>query len=45
MSAGGIWFTLSREEAEPFFGEEYYILAQSRVPATLPEDDLFAGIP
>jgi mycothiol conjugate amidase Mca len=45
MSSDGIWFTLPREEAEQLFGQEYYILAQSHVQTTLPEDDLFAGLP
>ena len=38
------WFGLPREEARQLQPGEDYILAQSRVPTTLPEDDLFAGL-
>jgi mycothiol S-conjugate amidase len=38
------WFGLPREEARQVHPYEEYILAESRVATTLPEDDLFAGI-
>jgi mycothiol S-conjugate amidase len=38
------WFGLPREVARSVHPFEDYILADSRVPSTLPEDDLFAGL-
>lgn len=38
------WFGLSDEIAESAYPYEDYELADSRVPTTVPEDDLFAGV-
>ena len=38
------WFGLPDEVAATVYPWEEYILAQSRVPTEIPEDDLFAGI-
>ena len=38
------WFGLPPEVARITYPYDDYILAQSAVPATLPEDDLFAGL-
>ncbi len=38
------WFGLPEEEARKIYPYDDYILAESRVETTLPEDDLFAGI-
>ena len=38
------WFGLPREVARTIEPTEEYILAESRVPTELPEDDLFAGL-
>ena len=38
------WFGLSDENAESAYPYEDYELADSRVPTTVPEDDLFAGV-
>jgi mycothiol S-conjugate amidase len=38
------WFGLPPEVARAVYPWDEYILAQSRVPSALPEDDLFAGL-
>jgi mycothiol S-conjugate amidase len=38
------WFGLPPDVARATYPYDDYILAQSTVPTTLPEDDLFAGI-
>lgn len=38
------WFGLPREVTRTLESAEEYILAESRVPTELPEDDLFAGV-
>ncbi|HEY7489960.1 MAG TPA: mycothiol conjugate amidase Mca [Candidatus Tectomicrobia bacterium] len=38
------WFGLPSEVARTTYPYDDYILAQSTVPTTLPEDDLFAGV-
>lgn len=42
--ASPFWFGLPPEVVREVAGEDLYELAQSRVPTTLPEDDLFAGV-
>jgi mycothiol S-conjugate amidase len=39
------WFGLSDEMQADLYPWDEYVLAQSRVESTLPEDDLFAGVP
>jgi mycothiol S-conjugate amidase len=38
------WFGLPRDEARTVHPWDDYVLAESRVDTTVPEDDLFAGI-
>ena len=38
------WFGIPDEVAATVYPWEEYILAESRVPTEIPEDDLFAGI-
>lgn len=40
----GFWFAVPREIQEEVWPTEDFQLVDSRVPTTLPEDDLFAGI-
>ena len=42
--ASPFWFALSPEEMAGVFVWDEYVLAETRVDVTLPEDDLFAGI-
>jgi mycothiol S-conjugate amidase len=39
------WFGLPPEVARTVFPYEEYVLARSLVPTTVPEDDLFSGVP
>lgn len=38
------WFGLPPEVAQTVYPYEEYVLARSRVPSSVPEDDLFAGV-
>ncbi len=38
------WFALSPEQSRDAYPYDDYILAESRVETSIPEDDLFAGI-
>jgi mycothiol S-conjugate amidase len=38
------WFGLPPEVAQAVYPFDEYVLAQSRVPTSVPEDDLFAGV-
>jgi mycothiol S-conjugate amidase len=42
--ASPFWFGLPREVSRTIHPYDDYILAESRVPTELPEDDLFAGV-
>jgi mycothiol S-conjugate amidase len=42
--ASPFWFGLPRDEARTVHPWDDYVLAESRVDTTVPEDDLFAGI-
>ena len=44
IDPGGFFFAVPRELEAQVWPVEEYELAESRVPVTLPEDDLFAGI-
>ena len=41
----GMWFAIPREIQQKVWPTEDYELVSSTVESTLPEDDLFAGIP
>ena len=39
------WFGLPPEVSQAVYPVDEYVLARSLVPTTVPEDDLFAGVP
>jgi mycothiol S-conjugate amidase len=41
----GMWFAIPREIQQSVWPTEDYELVETTVESTLPEDDLFAGIP
>jgi mycothiol S-conjugate amidase len=44
IDPAGFFFAVPRDLERAVWTHEEYELAESRVPTTLPEDDLFAGI-